>query len=299
LTLGGADIDHWLLDHFVTTQNIAASTVTQRLAERLKIQLSAQTQASEVYFDPENFESCEMKLDRNGFDEILRQQGFFDKLNGAMEQLLQQAQRQGIRPEAIDAVLLVGGTSQVPAVQTWVQQYFDPSIIRSDKPFEAIATGALQVGQNLEIQDFLYHGYGIRYWDRRLNAHNWHTIVRPGQPYPMTKPIELKLGASLDHQPKIELVIGELAEGLVQTEVYFEGDRLLTRTLKCEVPQVQTLNDSPEARGIAELDPPGKPGGDRIKVAFTVDRSRFLCITVEDLLTKRRLLEDQPVVQLS
>jgi hypothetical protein len=30
-----------------------------------------------------------------------------------------------------------------------------------------------------------------------------------------------------------------------------------------------------------------------------VDRKRFLCITVEDLLTQRTVVNDQPVVQLS
>jgi molecular chaperone DnaK (HSP70) len=299
LNLGGADIDHWLLTHFNQTQAIPTTPLTERLVERLKIQLSAQNQASEVYFNAEQFESYDLQLDRPTFNTILTQQGFFDQLDGAMNQVLQQAQRQGITPEQINAVLLVGGTSQIPAVQTWVQQHFDRSKIRSDKPFEAIAAGALQISQNIVVQDFLYHGYGIRYWDRRTNAHNWHPIVRPGQPYPMAKPVELNLGASLEGQPKIELVIGELTEGTAQTEVYFDGDRLITRTTASTTPLVQALNDRPESRGIAELDPPGSPGSDRVKVLFTVDRKRFLCITVEDLLTQRTVVSDQPVVQLS
>ena len=52
-------------------------------------------------------------------------------------------------------------------MQTWVRQYFDESKIRQSKPFEAIAHGALQLLQGIEIQDFLYHSYGVRYWDRR------------------------------------------------------------------------------------------------------------------------------------
>lgn len=299
LNLGGADIDNWLLTHFAQTQTIPTTPLTERLVERLKIQLSTQTQASEVYFDAEQFESYDLQLDRAAFDAILTQQGFFTQLDGALAQVLQQADRQGITPAAINAVLLVGGTSQIPAVQTWLQQHFEPNKILADRPFEAIAAGALQISQNMLVQDFLYHGYGIRYWDRRTNAHNWHPIVRPGQPYPMEKPIELMLGASLEGQPKIELVIGELAEGTAQTEVYFDGDRLITRVANSSTPLVQALNDRPESRGIAELDPPGSPGGDRVKVLFTVDRKRFLCITVEDLLTQRTIVADQPVVQLS
>jgi molecular chaperone DnaK (HSP70) len=299
LNLGGSDIDRWLQGHFIETLNIPPTPLTERLAERLKIQLSQQNEGSEVYFDPEQFESYDMALDRATFNAILTQQGFFTRLDGVMEQVLQQAQRQGISADQINAVLLVGGTSQIPAVKTWVQQHFDAAKIRSDKPFEAIAAGALQISQNISVQDFLYHGYGIRYWDRRTNAHSWHPIVRPGQPYPMDKPVELMLGASLEGQPKIELIIGELAEGTAQTEVYFDGDRLITRTTANTTPLVQALNDRPESRGIAELDPPGSPGSDRVKVLFTVDAKRFLCITVEDLLTQRTVLTDQPVVQLS
>jgi molecular chaperone DnaK (HSP70) len=210
---------------------------------------------------------------------------------------VQQLQRQSLALSDVDAVLLVGGTSQIPAVQTWVEKYFPPAKIRSDKPFEAIAQGALQISQNLEVQDFLYHGYGVRYWDRRINAHNWHAIIRPGQPYPMAKPVEITLGASVEDQPQMELVMGELAAESAQTEVYFDGDRLIMRQLEAPQTAVNALND--QSSNIAPLDPPGRPGSDRIKVMFSVNQSRFLCITVEDLLTKRTLLSDQPVVQLS
>ncbi len=297
LNLGGADLDNWILNYFVETQSIAVSPVTLRLAERLKIQLSSQPQAQEVYFDDATFDSYDLQLDRAQFETILQQQNFFDQLDGVMDQIVQQLQRQSLALTDVNAVLLVGGTSQIPAVKTWVEKYFDPTKIRSDKPFEAIAQGALQITQNIEVKDFLYHGYGVRYWDRRSNAHNWHSIIRPGQPYPMTKPVEITLGASVEDQPQIELVLGELAAESAQTEVYFDGDRLIMRNLESRQTTVKALNN--QASNIAQLDPPGRPGSDRIKVMFSVNRSRFLCITVEDLLTQRTLVSDQPVVQLS
>jgi molecular chaperone DnaK (HSP70) len=297
LNLGGADLDNWILNYFVETQSIAVSPVTLRLAERLKIQLSSQPQAQEVYFDDATFDSYDLQLDRAQFATILQQQQFFDQLDGAMDQIVQQLQRQSLALTDVNAVLLVGGTSQIPAVQTWVEKYFDPTKIRSDKPFEAIAQGALQITQNIEVKDFLYHGYGVRYWDRRINAHNWHSIIRPGQPYPMAKPVEITLGASVEDQPQIELVMGELAAESAQTEVYFDGDRLIMRNLESSQTAVKALNH--QASNIAPLDPPGRPGSDRIKVMFSVNQSRFLCITVEDLLTQRTLVSDQPVVQLS
>ncbi|MEG3939962.1 Hsp70 family protein [Microcoleus sp. S36b_A3] len=296
--LGGSDIDNWLVDYFVKTKGLAKSPITTRLAERLKIQLSLVNQAVEVYFDDENFESYELELDRSRFESILAEHQFFDNLDECMNQVLQQARRQGLEIDDIDAVLLVGGTVQIPAVKRWVEQYFEPAKIRCDKPFEAIAQGALQLSQGIEIKDFLYHSYGIRYWNRRENCHSWHSLIKSGQSYPMSEPVELVLGASLENQPSIELIIGELGAETGGTEIYFDGDRLITRQIAGQT-SVQPLNDKDGARSIAQLTPPGYPGGDRVKILFRVDEQRFLRITVEDLLTNQTLLEDKPVVQLS
>lgn len=297
--LGGTDLDNWLVDYFAKTKGIPKSPLTTRLAERVKIGLSLQTEASEVYFNDETFDSIELGLNRSEFETILKQHQFFEKLDESINQVFQQARRQGIETSDIDAVLLVGGTAQIPAVQGWIEQYFDRTKIRSDRPFEAIAQGALQLNQGIEIKDFLYHSYGIRYWDRRNNCHNWHKLIQAGQPYPMEIPVELMLGASLENQPSIELIIGELGAETSGTEVYFDGDRLVTRSLATGQTTVQPLNDRDGARSIAQLDPPGNPGSDRIQVFFEVDDRRFLRITVEDLLTDRTLLENQAVVQLS
>ncbi|HCF26562.1 MAG TPA: molecular chaperone DnaK [Cyanobacteria bacterium UBA11049] len=297
--LGGSDIDNWIVDYFAQAQGLVASPLTTRLAERLKIQLSSQTQASEVYFNDETFESYELELDRAGLEKILAEHSFFEQLDRLMDDLLQQARRQGLEDTDIKSVLLVGGTAQMPAVQTWVQQYFAPEKIRCDRPFEAIASGALQLTQGVELKDFLYHSYGIRYWDRRNNCHSWHPLIKTGQPYPMSEPVELVLGASAENQPSIELIIGELGGESGGTEVYFDGDRLITKRLDSGKKQVQPLNDREGARTIASLTPPGYPGSDRIRVLFQVDKQRLLRMTVEDLLTNQTVLQEQVVAQLS
>ena len=297
--LGGSDIDNWIIDYFAQTQGLVASPLTTRLAERLKIQLSSQAQGSEVYFNDETFESYELELNRTGLEKILAEHSFFEQLDRLMDDLLQQARRQGLEDTDIKAVLLVGGTAQMPAVQTWVQQYFKPEKIRCDRPFEAIAQGALQLTQGVELKDFLYHSYGIRYWDRRNNCHNWHPLIKTGQPYPMSEPVELVLGASAENQPSIELIIGELGAESGGTEVYFDGDRLITKRLDSGKKQVQPLNDREGARTIASLTPPGYPGSDRIRVLFQVDKQRLLRMTVEDLLTNQTVLQEQVVAQLS
>ncbi|GAB1541829.1 hypothetical protein NUACC21_45020 [Scytonema sp. NUACC21] len=115
----------------------------------------------------------------------------------------------------------------------------------------------------------------------------------------MTQPVELVLGASVENQPSIELIMGELGAETGGTEVYFDGDRLITRRLDNTQTSVKPLNDRDGARTIAQLSPLGYPGSDRIKVLFLVDEQRFLRITVEDLLTNETLLENQLVAQLS
>jgi molecular chaperone DnaK (HSP70) len=297
--LGGTDIDNWLVDYFVKKENLPKSSLTTRLAERLKIKLSSTAEATEVYFDDETLSSYELNLDRDRFVEILRQQDFFSQLDELMTQVLQQARRNGIEITDIDGVLLVGGTVQMPAVQNWIAQYFEETKIKCDRPFEAVAAGALQITRGLEVKDFLYHSYGIRYWDRQQNHHNWHPIIKTGQSYPMERPVELVLGASVNNQPSIELIIGELGQESNAVEVYFDGDRLLTRSLEAGTTVVKALNDEVGAKTIAQLNPLGNPGSDRIKLLFRVDEQRYLRITVEDILTNQILLDNRIVARLS
>ena len=296
--LGGSDIDNWLVDYFASQQGLEVSSLVTRLAERLKIKLSDSTEAEEVYFNDETLESYELSLTRDRFKLILQEHQFFTQLDDLMSLVLQQARRNGVEVADIDSVLLVGGTVQIPAVQDWVKQYFPETKIRCDRPLTAIATGALQVAQGIEVQDFLYHSYGIRYWNRREKCHSWHPLIKSGQPYPMKQPVELILGASVPNQPSIELIIGELGAETSTTEVYFDGDRLVTRNLSDSNTQVKPLNDQDGARTIAQLDPPGNPGSDRLKLQFLVNKSGYLCLTVEDILTGAILQNQQIIAQL-
>lgn len=297
--LGGADVDRWIAQHFALEQDMPIDAITLRLSERVKIALSSELEASEAYFDEETLDSYDLRLGRDRLNEILTEQGFFKRLDDCLEQVLQQAKRQNITSEAVDAVLLVGGTAQIPAVQTWALSHFADEKIKCDRPFEAVSQGALRL-QSTEVKDFLYHSYGIRYWDKRNNAHGWHPILEKGQPYPSTDPIELFLGASTEKQPSIELILGELGEQQTTTEVYFEGDQLVTRqSSSAATPSVKPLNDKEGARTVAQLSPPGFPGSDRVRILLSVDSDRFLRMTVEDLLTSETLMDDQVVVELT
>ena len=290
--LGGIDIDNWIIDYFHQELGLPKNSLVMRLAERIKIALSNTESVTEVYFNDQTFESYDLTLTRSQLNQILEQQQFFANLDKALEHIRQQATRQNIDLSQIDAVLLVGGTSQIPAVKEWTLRHFSIDKMKSNKPFEAIAHGA--ISQGWELKDFLYHSYGVRYWDKRYKKHNWHTIIKSGETYPLPKPIELTFGASGPDQPSIELVIGELGE--TNVEVYFEDQRLVSRFLDNKQVAVQILNE--QSKVIAKLDPLGQTGSDRIKVLFQIDEKRTLRITVYDLLIKRNLVEDVAVAML-
>jgi molecular chaperone DnaK (HSP70) len=297
--LGGTDLDLWIVEYFHRQLGIAENTLVTRLAERLKIRLSSQPTATEVYFDDEELESYELSLSRSDFEGILRDNGLFDRLNDCLQKVLDRARQNEIEIADIDAVLIVGGSGQIPAVLNWVKERFPEEKIRQSQAFDAIARGALQVMRGTEVSDFLYHSYGIRYWDRRLNRHSWHPIIKTGQPYPMQTPVEIFLGASRENQPSIELIIGELGEDVGSTEVFFDGERLISRQISSGDRPVTPLNDRDGARNIANLNPPGFPGADRVKVSFRVDGDRQLRIGVLDLLTYETILDDKIVAKLS
>ncbi|WP_287129671.1 Hsp70 family protein [Candidatus Cyanaurora vandensis] len=292
-TLGGSDIDVWLAQALAEQWRIPRSYRLQRVAERIKIALSTADSHEEAYLDEENFTTYELSVTRAQLQELLTARGFFTQLDSCLTELLQQAR---CTRKDISKVLVVGGTSQIPSVQNWLRQSFQPDQLCLDKPFEAVAHGALQLVQGVAVQDYLYHSYGIRYWDHRQSRHSWQPLVKQGTPYPCV-PVELVLGASVSNQPSIELVIGELAEQGADTEVYFDGSRLVTRQGSGLNVQVRPLNDTDRGRTIV-LDPPGFPGLDRVRVSFWVDDQRTLRVTVLDLQTNRPLAQDQAVIEL-
>lgn len=296
--LGGVDIDNWLFEYFHKTTNIARSSLTMFLVEKIKIKLSQSEQAEEFYFDSKNLETYDLQLNQSQYLQILEEHGFISTIKDSLEKVLAQASSNGLTKEEIEAVLLVGGSSQIPWVKDCLAQYFPREKIHRDHSLDAVAKGALSLGRKLEVDDFLYHSYGVRYWDRRKNQHSWHTLIKAGQTYPTEKPFELTLGASLPNQTTIELVIGEIGQDINSREVYLDQNQLVTRQLQSGSFQVQPLNDQDDTRAIAQLNPPGIPGTDRLKIEFQVDKERFLRISVEDIFTGETLTKDQIVVRV-
>jgi molecular chaperone DnaK (HSP70) len=294
LVLGGMDIDQWILEFWQHELSAPRNSLTLRLAERVKIALTDSPEAREFYFDDRTFQGYDLSLTRSQLGTLLDERHFFQRLERALHQVEQQARRQNLTWQDLDGVLLLGGTMLIPAVQAWFAERFTSQRIYGDRPLEAIAHGAVRLPQ-WQLTDILYHSYGVRYWDKKYQRHQWHPLIAAGQSYPLQEPIELVLGASLPDQPALELVLGELSEQDV--EIYWEDNQVNVRPLSQQNWVGYPLNADQPA--IAQLDPPGQPGADRITVRLTVDANRTLRMTVVDMLTQTVLAQDRPVATLS
>lgn len=94
--------------------------------------------------------------------------------------------------------------------------------LRSERPVEAVALGALALTPGVRVRDVLARGVSLRCWDRRSGCHRWHPLFMAGQSWPTDQPLELVLACSRDGQDQLELVLGEpLPEE--RAEVVFEG----------------------------------------------------------------------------
>ncbi len=149
--LGGDNIDQrvidWIADEFIKDQGIDLSKdkmALQRLkeaAEKAKMELST-TLESEINLpfitaDASGPKHLIMKLTRAKFEQLVE-----DILQRSVPPCLQALQDAGVRPENIDEVVLVGGSTRIPRVQQIVKEVFKREPHKGVNPDEVVAVGA-------------------------------------------------------------------------------------------------------------------------------------------------------------
>ena len=164
--LGGDDFDKriidWMADTFKAEHGVDLRNdkmVLQRLkdaAEKAKIELSGMTSTSinlpfitATSEGPLHFEAT---LTRAKFDELTAD--LVDKTMGPTKQVLADA---GLTTAQVDKVLLVGGSTRIPAVQEAVQKFIGKEPFKGINPDECVAIGAAIQGGVLvgEVKDLL------------------------------------------------------------------------------------------------------------------------------------------------
>lgn len=151
--LGGADFDHrivdWLADEFNKENNFDLRKDKQALqrlieaAEKAKIDLSNASETTIslpfITFDPENRTPMHLErtLTRAKFEELTAD--LLRRVRKPVEQALSDAK---LDASKIDEVILVGGSTRIPAVKRIVQEITKKTPNESVNPDEAVALGA-------------------------------------------------------------------------------------------------------------------------------------------------------------
>ncbi|PJZ71300.1 molecular chaperone DnaK [Leptospira perolatii] len=164
--LGGDDFDmvimEWMIEEFKKQYGIDIShdkNTVQRLkeaAEKAKIELSG-TMSTQINLpfitaDASGPKHLDMNLTRAKFDQLTR--SLVERTRIPCENALRDA---GLKNSEVDEVILVGGSTRIPAVQELVRQIFGKEPNRSVNPDEVVAVGAAIQGGVLagEVSDVL------------------------------------------------------------------------------------------------------------------------------------------------
>jgi molecular chaperone DnaK len=164
--LGGDDFDQRIIDHlaeeFKKEHGIDLRNdkmALQRLkeaAEKSKVELSSLTTATInlpfVTADQNGPKHLDTTLTRAQFDKLT--EDLVEKTMGPTRQAIKDA---GLNPSDIDRVILVGGSTRIPAVQNAIKSYIGKEPDRSVNPDECVAIGAaIQAGVLVgEVKDIL------------------------------------------------------------------------------------------------------------------------------------------------
>ena len=154
--LGGDDFDqrviNWMVEEFKKTEGIDLSTdkmAVQRLkdaAEKAKIELSSTTTHKHQHFrfitaDATGAKHLDMNLTVAKFNELTKD--LVDATMGPVQQALSDS---GLSPSDLNKILMVGGSSRIPAVQEAVRQKLGKEPFKGINPDECVALGAAYQG---------------------------------------------------------------------------------------------------------------------------------------------------------
>ena len=157
--LGGDDFDdciaNYLVDtfrrqeHIDLTKDATAMSRIREAAEKAKIELSSATTASVnlpfLTADANGAKHLEMNLTRAKFDELTAH--LVEATMGPVRQAMSDA---GLQPSDLSRVLLVGGSTRIPAVQAAVKCYTGREPSKDINPDECVAMGAALQGGVLQ-----------------------------------------------------------------------------------------------------------------------------------------------------
>ena len=267
--LGGDDWDQriidWLVKTFKDTEGVDLSTdkmATQRLqeaAEKAKIELSSvqETQINLPFITAtsEGPKHLDVKLTRAKFNELTAD--LVEACKGPFDQAIADS---GLTKSDIDHVILVGGSTRIPAVQELVQSLTGKEAHKGVNPDEVVAVGAaVQAGVlKGEVKDVLLLDVTPLSLGIETKGNVMHRLIERNTTIP-TKRSEVFTTAD-DNQPSVEVHV-------------LQGEREMAMYNKT-LGKFQLVDLPPAPRGVPQ-----------IEVVFDIDANGIVHVSAKDRAT--------------
>jgi molecular chaperone DnaK (HSP70) len=221
LVLGGNDIDYWLAQFLAEKIGLSASSgefprALMAAAEDVKVKLSS---SAEVPFVWDGREVC--KVSRTEFEEVLDSHDFYRLVDRSIAYLIRRAEKVGLERGRIEAVILTGGTSQIPSFKDKVGHLFSDlrrtNRIYDHSPHTAVAEGAVQYGTRDVVDRHLSIAYALRYATEpgKESLFSYSIVLEKGVKLPMEKVLRLTPAEKLGVQNALSLELYEVPDSKV------------------------------------------------------------------------------------
>ncbi|WP_310417429.1 molecular chaperone DnaK [Chamaesiphon sp. OTE_8_metabat_110] len=270
--LGGDDFDNeivrWMIKHFRTTENIDLlkdKMALQRLreaAEKAKVELSTMMNTSInlpfIAADAQGPKHMEIELTRTKFEEMVAK-----LIESTLEPVQRALKDADLQTKDIDRILLVGGSTRIPAVQRAIQDFFGgKELDRSVNPDEAVAMGAaVQAGVvGGDVKDVLLLDVTPLSLGIETLGEVFTKIIERNTTIPTSKGQEFS--TATDGQTSVEIHV-------------LQGERAMAKDNKSL------------GRFLLSGIPPAPRGVPKIEVSFDIDVNGILKVSAQDRGTGR------------
>lgn len=272
--LGGHDVDVWLAEHLAPKAEVHGSVPYSFIvaAEELKIKLSERKEAPFVW---EGREVC--RVTRGEFEQVLDGHEFYKTVDRTIINVLKRAEKVGLKKDRIEAILLTGGSSQIPSFKDKIGHIF-PELraknqIYDHSPLTAVSLGAALYGTRDITDRHLAVAYAVRYSPPGKDVdHAYSIVLEKGEQLPLEKSFRFKPARKLGVQKDITIELFEVPESvLTRRWVSESGIEFLKQEMK-EAADLSLSGLKPVTLTLPDVE------ADEVQVTFCVDEKGTLGI---------------------